>query len=99
VIDLITAILAAFRIFFVSRLDTSLEILALRQQLAVLKRRRPRPSVNRLDRFFWTTLRAVWPRCMRRSCLAASRLVAGVDPTSSDRDGLTQKLAFDFSAP
>jgi len=62
VFDFITAILAAFRVFFVSRLNTSLEVLALRQQVAVLKRKRPRPSVNRLDRFFWTTLRAIWPR-------------------------------------
>jgi putative transposase len=62
VVDFILAILAAFRVFFVSRLDTSLEVLALRQQLAVLKRKRPRPAVNRSDRFFWTTLRTLWPR-------------------------------------
>src|SRR5713226_8550850 len=43
-------------------MDTSLEVLALRQQVAVLKRKRPRPSLNRLDRFFWTTLRYIWPR-------------------------------------
>jgi hypothetical protein len=57
VLDLITAFLAAIRAFFRSGMDTSLEILALRQQVAVLKRKRPRPSLNRLDRFFWTTLR------------------------------------------
>ena len=56
-LDLIPAFLAAIRVFFRSRLDTSLEVLALRQQVAVLKRKRPRPSLNRLDRFFWTTLR------------------------------------------
>jgi hypothetical protein len=28
----------------------------------VLKRKRPRPVLNRLDRFFWTTLRRCWPR-------------------------------------
>jgi len=56
------AFLAAIRIFFRTRLDISLEVLALRQQVAVLKRRRPRPSLNRLDRFFWTTLRQIWPR-------------------------------------
>jgi transposase InsO family protein len=38
------------------------EILALRQQVAVLKRQRPRPSLNCGDRFFWTTLRRVWSR-------------------------------------
>jgi hypothetical protein len=62
VLHLITAFLAAIRVFFRSRVDTSLEVLALRQQVAVLKRKRPRPSLNRLDRFFWTTLRYIWPR-------------------------------------
>ena len=61
-LDLITLCLAAIRPFFRSGMDTSLEILALRQQVAVLKRKRPRPSLNRLDRFFWTTLRHIWPR-------------------------------------
>jgi len=56
------AFLAAIRVFFCSRVDTSLEILALRQQVAVLKRKRPRPPLNHLDRFFWTTLRYIWPR-------------------------------------
>jgi len=62
VLHLITAFLAAIRAFFRNRVDTSLEVLALRQQVAVLKRKRPRPSLNRLDRFFWTALRNIWPR-------------------------------------
>jgi len=62
VLDLIPVFLAAFRVLFRNRADTSLEILALRQQVAVLKRKRPRPSLNGLDRFFWTTLRHIWPR-------------------------------------
>jgi len=37
-------------------------VLALRQQVAVLKRKRPRPILNRLDRIFWTSLRRYWPR-------------------------------------
>ena len=59
---LITAFLVAIRAFFRSRVDTSLEVLALRQQIAVLKRKRPRPSLNHFDRFFWTTLGQIWPR-------------------------------------
>jgi putative transposase len=62
VLHLIPAFLAAIRVFVRSRAGTALEVLALRQQLAVLKRKRPRPSLNRLDRFFWTTLRRIWPR-------------------------------------
>ena len=58
----ILALLAAARVFFRSRHDTALEILALRQQVAVLKRKRPRPCLNYLDRMFWTTLRQVWSR-------------------------------------
>jgi hypothetical protein len=62
VLDFIPTIFAAFRVFFRSRLDTSLEILASRQQAAVLKRKRRRPSLRRLDRLFWTSLRSIWSR-------------------------------------
>src|SRR5580765_885889 len=54
--------LAVLRVFFRSRSDTALEVLALRQQVAVLKRKRPRPALNSLDRLFWTTLRHFWSR-------------------------------------
>jgi len=60
--EFILPILAAIRVFLRSRGDTALEVLALRQQVAVLKRKRPRPRLNRLDRLFWTTLRQLWPR-------------------------------------
>jgi putative transposase len=60
--DMIGAIVAAFAVFFRSRLDISLEVLALRQQVAVLKRKRRRPVLSRLDRVFWIMLRSVWPR-------------------------------------
>jgi hypothetical protein len=53
---LITAFLAAIRVFVCSRVDASLEVLALRQQVDVLKRRRRRPALNRLNRFFCTSL-------------------------------------------
>jgi len=44
------------------RTDLALEIIALRQQVAVLKRKRPRPKLSRMDRLFWTALRSVWSR-------------------------------------
>jgi putative transposase len=58
VLDLI----AAARVFLQSRTDIAVEVLALRQQVAVLKRRRPRPPLHSLDRLFWTVLRATWSR-------------------------------------
>ena len=55
-------LVAAVRVFFLCRTDLALEILALRQQVAVLKRKRPRPNLNRMDRLFWTALRSFWFR-------------------------------------
>jgi transposase InsO family protein len=49
-------------VFFRSRSDAALEVLALRQQVAVLKRKRPRPVLNSFDRLFWTALRHCWSR-------------------------------------
>ena len=62
VLESILSFIAAVRVFLRSRGDTALEVLALRQQVAVLKRKRPRPTLNSLDRFFWTTLRRFWSR-------------------------------------
>src|SRR5215831_5935032 len=42
------------------RQGVSLENLALRQQLTVLKRQYPRPRLRRVDRLFWVWLSTVW---------------------------------------
>jgi hypothetical protein len=44
-----------------SRHDLLLDNLALRQQLAVLARRRPQPKFSQSDRLFWIALRRLWP--------------------------------------
>src|SRR4051794_21321278 len=46
--------------FFRSRTEIALEVLALRQQMGVLKRKRPRPRLSPLDRMSWTVLRTTW---------------------------------------
>jgi hypothetical protein len=56
----ILILLAAFKRIFCSRGSVLLENLALRQQLAVLKRRHPRKKVSTMDRLFWLVLRKVW---------------------------------------
>jgi putative transposase len=61
-VEFTLALLGALRVFFRSRHDTAIEILALRQQISVLKRKRPRPRLNQLDRLFWKTLSPVWFR-------------------------------------
>jgi putative transposase len=47
--------------FFRSRYNLGLEILALRQQLGLLKRKHPRPRLQNQDRTFWILLRRLWP--------------------------------------
>jgi len=47
--------------FFRSRYNLGLEILALRQQLGVLKRKHPRPRLRIEDRIFWILLCRLWP--------------------------------------
>ena len=55
-------LLAYFVAFFRTRHHLGLEILALRQQVAVLKRKRPRAHLNKFDRLFWLALRRTWSR-------------------------------------
>ena len=50
---------AMFRVFR-SRRNLLLENLVLRQQLAVLKRQRPRPRIAALDKLFWVLARRLW---------------------------------------
>ena len=54
-------LLACFGAFFRSRYNLGLEVLALRQQLAVLKRKHPRARLRIEDRIFWILLRRLWP--------------------------------------
>src|SRR6476661_10460674 len=58
--SLMLALVTYIRVFFVPRHKLALEAAALRQQLAVFKRKQPRPRLSRVDRLFWTTLRRVY---------------------------------------
>jgi hypothetical protein len=54
------AVVAYLRSLFLPRHKLALEAVALRQQLAVFKRKQPRPNLDRLDRLFWIILRRLW---------------------------------------
>src|SRR6516162_4750710 len=54
------AMVAYLRTLFLPRHKLALEAVALRQQIAVLKRKQPRPQLGRLDRLFWIVLRRRW---------------------------------------
>ena len=45
--------------------ELTLENLALRQQLAVLKQQCPRPRLRKVDRWFWVRLSRVWGKWRR----------------------------------
>ena len=59
--SLVLALLGALRAALRTRTDLTLENLALRQQLALLRRRSKRPQLERLDRAFWVWLSNWWP--------------------------------------
>ena len=48
--------------WFRSRIDLTLENLALRQQLATFKQKTPRPRISGFDRAFWVLLRGAWSK-------------------------------------
>ena len=58
-------LLLLFSRFFCSRRNLLLENLALRQQLAVLGRKHPKPRFRLSDRLFWVLLRRVWSEWKR----------------------------------
>src|SRR2546421_10483618 len=59
---LVLALLGALRAGLGARTDLVLENLALRQQLALLRRRSKRPRFGSLDRLFWIWLSQRWAR-------------------------------------
>jgi putative transposase len=54
------ACISAFFSAFSRHRNLALENLALRQQLAIFKRRHPRPSLRPTDRLFWVWLSKIW---------------------------------------
>ncbi len=59
-VRLIEMTISMLRTLFVDRENLVLENLALRQQVAVLKREKPRPTLEELDRTFWAVLKESW---------------------------------------
>src|SRR5215813_12185085 len=59
-VTLACAVVTYLRALFLPRHKLALEAVALRQQLAVFKRKQPRPKLHRLDRLFWIVLRRLW---------------------------------------
>ena len=59
-VDIIRLLVGAILRLFRTRRSLLLENLALRQQLAVLKRKHPRPKLAAFDKLFWTAASRSW---------------------------------------
>jgi putative transposase len=68
---LLAAILRLFR----TRRSLLLENIALRQQLAILKRKHPRPRLVALDRLFWVLAQRFWSGCKQALILVSPETV------------------------
>ena len=75
-IFLVTLSVRALRAIFRTREELLIENLALRQQVAALKKERPRPVLDDLDRAFWVALRAAWPGWATRLVIVNPNTVA-----------------------
>jgi len=75
--DLLRLSLGAIKCLFSSRKSLLLENLALRQQLAVLKRKNKRPRLNLLDRFFWIAIKQCWTGWQHCLLIVAPATVVG----------------------
>jgi transposase InsO family protein len=63
--------------FLRSRHDLGLEILALRQQVAVFQRRYPRARLKLRDRLFWVALSSIWNRWTEALIVVKPETVVG----------------------
>src|ERR1700688_2696072 len=75
-IDTFVLLAGAILRLFHSHCTLLLENLALRQQLAALKRKHPRPRLSAFDRFFWVLARRFWSRWKQALIIVGPETVA-----------------------
>lgn len=74
---IVMILVALVRETVLSRATLQLENIALRQQVAVLKREKPRPCLRPLDRLFWVFLSRLWPRWKDALVIVSPETVIG----------------------
>ena|SRR5215467_8844086 len=75
---LFLAFLSWFGAFFRSRHDLGLQLVALRQQVGVLKRKNPRPRLSLWDRLFWLGLHRCWSQWASVLAIVKPETVVGI---------------------
>ena len=76
VIFLVSLGVRATRAICRRRAELVIENLTLRQQVAALKKERPRPPLEDMDRAFWVALRDSWPQWASRLVIVNADTVA-----------------------
>ncbi|MGB3049431.1 MAG: integrase core domain-containing protein [Polyangiales bacterium] len=76
-LPLLYALLATASSSLKSQRELALENLALRQQLAILKRKTKRPKLTKADRAFWVALCRLWPDWQNALILVKPETVIG----------------------
>jgi putative transposase len=62
---ILSALVSVLSCRFRGRSSLELEVVALRHQLAVLRRQHPgRPRIGAWDRLLWASLYRLWPQCL-----------------------------------
>ena len=75
-VDIIRLLVGAILRLFRTRRNLLLENLALRQQLAVLKRKHPRPKLAAFDKLFWTAASRSWSQWKQALIVVTPNTVA-----------------------
>ena len=76
--SLVPALISAFKV----HRELALENVALRQQLAVLRRSVKRPQLSNVDREFWVLLRRIWAD-WESVLLVQLKFMEGTGPSAS----------------
>ena len=66
IVFLVSLAVHTLRALFRTHEELLIENLALRQQVIALKKQRPRPLLDDMDRAFWVALRTAWPGWSKR---------------------------------
>ncbi|MDJ0766888.1 MAG: hypothetical protein QNJ97_28195, partial [Myxococcota bacterium] len=76
-LDLLKSLLLAGTSLLKTKRELALENLALRQQLAVMKRSTKRAKLTNADRAFWVALKKIWPQWSNALVIVKPETVIG----------------------
>ena len=88
-LTILSALVSVLFCRFRGRSSLELEVVALRHQLAVLRRQHPgRPRIGAWDRLLWALLYRLWPQCLEVMVLVKpATVIQGIERASGSTGG------------